>query len=191
MNKHKHNIILIFFCLLTSFSATSQNYPEINDSPEEYIEHISTTWALEKNKVVYISNEDNMLNLMNNFHNSVFVFVKDNLSTSADIINEKDKPEADVCGLSLGNLDVKHINESLKDGKDYTQIKFKRMVDGTDYQFSDQLTSVLVYSKKLDFYIKDYITILTQLYKENNVDYVLICMDNEVLAKIPDALQTE
>lgn len=161
---------------------------EIKDTPKEYVDHIVNIWEVDSNKIVYISDETSLFKLASVFHESVLSFVEGKLSTSAEILDGRRKWNKKVCGLALNNLDVENVKKHLRKGHDYNKIQFKRMTDDTTFSFSaDTMTTVLVYSKKLDYVIGDYFKVLKE-FSDKGMDYVIISMDDEVLRQIPGAL---
>ncbi|WP_413514140.1 hypothetical protein [Myroides odoratus] len=164
---------------------------EIKDTPKEYIDHIVNIWEVDSNKIIYISNETSLFKLASNFHESVLSFVEGKLSTSAEILDGRRKWNKKVCGLALNNLDIENVRKHLRKGNDYTKIHLKRIVDDTEFNFkNDSMTTVLVYSKKLDYVINDYFKVLKE-FSDKGMDYVIITMDNEILSQIPGALSQE
>lgn len=161
---------------------------EIKDTPKEYVDHIVNVWEVDSDKIVYISDETSIFKLASVFHNSILTFAEGKLSTSAEILDGKRKLNKKTCGLALNNLDPENVKKHLRKGHDYTKIRLKKMVDDTDFKFSDErITTVLVYSKKLDYFIGDYFQVLKE-FSEKGMDYVIIALDNEITSQIPGAL---
>lgn len=161
---------------------------EIKDTPKEYVDHLVNIWEVDANKIVYISNETSIFKLASVFHESVLSFVEGKLSTSAEILDGRRKWNKKVCGLALNNLDIQNVKKHLRKGHDYSKIRLKKLADNTEFSFGDgSLTTVLVYSKKLDYVIGDYFKVLKD-FSDKGMDYVIITMDNEILSQIPGAL---
>ncbi len=177
--------ILLFFYPIISFSQSV----EITDTPQEYIQHISKVWDVDQNKIVYITNQSTLDDLASVIHNSVLTFVAGELSTSAEILDGRRIVNPKQCGLALNNLDLENIKKHLQKGNDYRKIQLKKVIDDTDYIFNNQLTTVLIYSKKLDFFMGDYFKVLKEL-SQRNVDYLIIIFDNEINNQIPNALKS-
>lgn len=164
---------------------------EIKDTPKEYIDHIVDIWEVDSNNIVYISDETSLFQLASVLHESVLSFVEGKLSTSAEILDGRRKLNKKVCGLALNNLDIDNVKKHLRKGHDYTKINLKRMTDDTDFYFSNErITTVLVYSKKLDYVIGDYFKVLKE-FSEKGMDYVIITLDNEITSQISGALSQE
>lgn len=181
MNKILQSILLIFPVLVFGQGMA------INDTPKEYIDHIVNVWEVDSNNIVYISDETSLLKLAGILHNSVLSFAEGELSTSAEILDGKREVDKDVCGLALNNLDLKNIQKHLKKGNDYTQIRLKKLTDNTAFNLSNNLTTVLLYSKKMDYYINDYFKIIKE-FSQQGVDYIIITFDDEITSQIPGAL---
>lgn len=178
-----------FFLLLSPFFFYGQP-KEINETPKQYLEHITNTWDVDPNKVVYISDKTSLEDLSSIMHNSVLSFVKGENSTSAEILDGKRIVDPNACGLALNNLELENVLKHLKEGNDYTAINLKRLVDNGNFTFSDKLTTVLIYSKKLDALVADYFHVLKD-FSEKDVDYVLVIFDNEITEQIPGAIKNK
>lgn|SRR5690606_23740129 len=176
-------IIIVFFPTIIFGQAL-----EIKDTPNEYIEHIVKVWDIDKQRIVYISNQSTLEELSTILHNSILSFVKGNYSTSAEILDGKREIDPQACGLALNNLEIENIKKNLKLGNDYTKIHLKKIVDDSNFEFDDKLTTVLLYSKKLDFFTGDYFRVLKELSKKD-IEYVIIVFDNEINEQIPNALK--
>ncbi|WP_430613398.1 hypothetical protein [Flavobacterium sp. JP2137] len=182
MNKVLKIIIFLFPIILFGQGM------EIKDTPKEYVDHIVNIWEVDSSKIVYISKETSLFKLASVFHESVLAFVAGNLSTSAEILDGRRKWNKKVCGLALNNLDIENVKKHLRKGHDYSKIRFKRVADGTEFNFNNEnMTTVLIYSKKLDYVIGDYFKVLKG-FSDKGMDYVIITMDNEILSQIPTAL---
>ncbi|MGG5508032.1 MULTISPECIES: hypothetical protein [unclassified Myroides] len=156
-------------------------------TPKEYEDHIVETWRVDRNKIVYVTTEMSLFKLASSLHGSMLSFAEGQKSTSAEILDGRRMNDKKACGIALNNLDLDNVKKHLKKGKNYQKLKLKRLTDNSDYQIGDDLTTVLIYSKKLDYFIGDYFTILNE-YNKQNVDYVLIVLDDEITSQIPGAL---
>lgn len=161
---------------------------QIKDTPEEYVNHIVKVWEVDKDKIVYVSAETSLLKLASILHSSVLSFVKGELSTSAEILDGRREIDKDACGLTLNNLELDNVKQHLKKGNDYTKVRLKRLTDNADFNFNnDRITTVLIYSKKMDYVINDYFKVLKEFSKQGT-DYVIITFDDEITRQIPGAL---
>ncbi|MBB1140748.1 hypothetical protein [Myroides sp. WP-1] len=158
-----------------------------NITPKEYEDHIVQTWNIDRNKIVYVTTEMSLFRLASSLHGSMLSFAEGQKSTSAEILDGRKMNDKKACGIALNNLDLDNVKKHLKKGKNYQKLKLKRLTDHSDYQLGEELTSVLIYSKKLDYFIGDYFKIVTE-YNKQNVDYVLIVFDDEITSQIPGAL---
>ncbi|MBB1149598.1 hypothetical protein H4K35_05530 [Myroides sp. NP-2] len=184
--------LFLVVCLFPMISFAQKGIGvEINSTPQEYVEHIVATWGVDKDKIVYITDETSMFKLSRSIQGSLLSFTQGPLSTSADILNgkvtEAGKRKKSTCGLSLNNLDIDHIKKYLKKGKNYQKLTLKRMSDNSAYEIGEDLTTVLMYSQKLDYVIGEYFQIIKQLEAED-VDYMILCFDDEITRQIPGAL---
>lgn len=184
MNNYFKIIILLFPFILFGQGV------EITGTPSQYVEHISEVWKVDKDRIVYISDESTLDDLSTTLHNSILSFAKGKLSTSAEILDGKRALDPDACGLALNNLNIENVTNHLKTGNDYTGLHLKKVVDNSDFRFKNELTSVLIYSKKLDFFVGDYFKALKEFSKKG-VGYVIIIFDNEINSQIPGALQNQ
>ena len=162
--------------------------PKFDDTPKEYVNHIVNLWDVDSDKIVYITDKTTLSDLSSIMHNSILSFVKGKQSTSAEILDGRRQVDSTACGLALNNLELDNVKKHLKEGKDYTKMHLKKAADNTPYEFSDKLTTILIYSKKLDGFLGDYFTILRDFNKKG-VDYVIIIFDNEINNQIPGALK--
>ena len=184
--------LFLVVCLFPLISVAQKGIGvEINSTPQEYVEHIVATWGVDKDKIVYITDETSLFKLSRSIQGSLLSFTQGPLSTSADILNgkvtEAGKRKKSTCGLSLNNLDIDHIKKYLKKGKNYQKLTLKRMSDNSAYEIGEDLTTVLMYSQKLDYVIGEYFQIIKQLEAED-VDYMILCFDDEITRQIPGAL---
>lgn len=184
--------LFLVVCLFPMISVAQKGIGvEINSTPQEYVEHIVATWGVDKDKIVYITDETSLFKLSRSIQGSLLSFTQGPLSTSADILNgkvtEAGKRKKSTCGLSLNNLDIDHIKKYLKKGKNYQKLTLKRMSDNSAYEIGEDLTTVLMYSQKLDYVIGEYFQIIKQLEAED-VDYMILCFDDEITRQIPGAL---
>ncbi|MDM1407070.1 hypothetical protein [Myroides sp. DF42-4-2] len=184
--------LFLVVCLFPMISVAQKGIGvEINSTPQEYVEHIVATWGVDKDKIVYITDETSLFKLSRSIQGSLLSFTQGPLSTSADILNgkvtEAGKRKKSTCGLSLNNLDIDHIKKYLKKGKNYQKLTLKRMSDNSAYEIREDLTTVLMYSQKLDYVIGEYFQIIKQLEAED-VDYMILCFDDEITRQIPGAL---
>ena len=108
--------IIIIFIPAIFFGQTL----EIKDTTNEYIEHIIKVWDIDKQRIVYISYKSSLEGLSTILHNSILSFVKENYSTSAEILDGKREIDSQACGLALNNLEIENIKKNLKLGNDYT-----------------------------------------------------------------------
>lgn len=182
------NIFQLFALLMPAFFY-AQPF-EINENPEQYMQHIVSSWQVDPQKIVYITNETDLEDLATVMHNSVLAFVQKEQSTSAEILDGKREKDPDACGLALNNLELQNVYQHLKNGNDYTSISFKKLKDNEPYFFSDKLTAVLIYSKRIDAFIADYFKVLKD-FEHKNVDYVIVVFDNEITSQIPGAISNE
>lgn len=178
---------ILYISVLISMVSWSQN-KTIDETPEQYLEHVQNTWDVDGSKIVYISDQTSLFRLATTMHESMLSFVAGELSTSADILDGRNKQNKKVCGLVLNNLDLDHVRNYLKKGRNYSKIKFKRLLDNSEYNFDSQrITSVLLYTKKLDYFMGDYFEVLKQ-FNTQDVDYIIVVLDNEITTQIPGAL---
>lgn len=183
MNIYSRLLILLLFPV----TMLAQDI-EIKDTPQEYIEHVAKTWSVNKENIVYVTNKTTLTDLASVIHTSLLSFVKGELSTAAEILDGRRTIDPAACGLPVNNLDIENVKKHLKTGNDYRKIHFKRVKDNSDFKFSDKLTSVLLYSKKLDYFLGDYFKVMKEFSKKD-ADYIIIVFDNEVSTQIPGALK--
>lgn len=185
-----------FFLVVCFFPLVSlaQMGMEINSTPQEYVDHIVTTWGIDKDKIVYVTDETSLFKLSRNIQGSLLSFAQGALSTSADLLDgkvkESGKRKKSACGLSLNNLDIDNIKKKLKKGKNYQKLTLKRLSDNSEYTIGEALTTVMIYTQKFDYVINDYFEVIKKL-AEENVDYIILTFDDEITRQIPGALHNK
>lgn len=187
-------LVVCFFPMLSFAQMEIGLGMEINSTPAEYVDHIVKTWGVDKDKIVYVTDETSLFKLSRNMQESLLSFTEGKLSTSADLLNGKikasGKRKKSACGLSLNNLDIANIKKHLRKGKNYQNLTFKRITDNSEYTIGDELTTVMVYSQKFDYVINEYFEMIKKL-AEENVDYIILTFDDEITRQIPGALSNK
>lgn len=154
-----------------------------------YLQLVNKDYDVDNSRIYYVSNESKK-DFFANLQPSILSFVKEGKSTSVDeifIINDEGEE------VSIGSCDaekpisVELITNNFSDKKTYSGMVLKNLSSGDKYNFPDaKIVSVILFSTKMSFMIKPYISRAKRLYEKEGIEYIIVTMDNEELKEVKD-----
>jgi hypothetical protein len=121
----------------------------------------------------------------------VITFIKGKKTAVIDSLKIPDNKDVNglnsSCGLDDITNDVIEYNLKKEPNIDYSVLVLKNLENGRTFQFpEDKTVSVMLYTRKMWIFAKQYINTLKRLKENFGIDYILISMDGQDLKDIPD-----
>jgi len=185
--------------LLLFFSTVKSQINTSNKETLKYLSKVSKSSKVEKDKFFYITSKTDTA-FKKNIQPSIITFVKGNKTAIVDSLKIPNNKEVNGLNSSCGLDDItKEIIEyNLKEAADinYNVLDLKNLENGANYNFpGDKIVSVMLYSRKMWIFAKQYVNTLKRLKQDFGIEYILISMDGRDLQEIsdinPNAFQTK
>lgn len=185
-------VLLSLFCLINYTTIKGQNSKSTENSSmvSNYLAEVSKLSEFSGNEIYYVSTKSDS-DFLKKLQPSIITFVKGRKTTTIDNLQLPHNPNVKSLNSSCGVDDItKNVIEyNLKENPniDYNSMVLKNLKSKNIFVFpKDQIVSVMLYSKNMGVFSKQYVDTLKRIKKEYNIDYIIITMDGQELKSIDD-----
>lgn len=189
MKTATYRYLTLLFLFFSFILVSSQNLG-FSKETSKYLNKVSKSSKVDKDKFFYITSKTDTA-FKNHILPSIITFVKGKKTAVIDSLKIPDNKEVNglnsSCGLDDVTNDVIEYNLKEKPNIDYSVLVLRNLENGRTFQFSaDKTVSVMLYTRKMWIFAKQYINTLKRLKENFGIDYILISMDGQDLKDIPD-----
>ncbi|MBS1549050.1 MAG: hypothetical protein JSS94_04170 [Bacteroidetes bacterium] len=187
-------VIVLFslFCLINYSTIKGQNNKSTENSSKvsNYLAEVSKLSKISGNEIYYVSTKSDS-DFLKKLQPSIITFVKGRKTTTIDNLQLPHNPNVKNLNSSCGVDDItKNVIEyNLKEDPniDYNSVVLKNLKSKNTFVFpKDQIVSVMLYSKNMGVFSKQYVDTLKRIKKEYNIDFIILTMDGQELKSIDD-----
>lgn len=183
-------IILSFLLCCSMTKGQNKSDASNNKTISKYLKKVSRSSKLPQNKFYYVTKESDP-EFLKKIRPSVITFVKGDKTAIIDSL--KLPQDASVTGLNsscgLDDITTEVIEFNLKSNANvnYDAISLKNLENGDSFTFpKDKIISVMLYSKKMWLFARQYANTVKRLKEEYGIDYIIITMDGTELKDLDD-----
>lgn len=189
MKTATYRYLTLLFLFFSFILVSSQNLG-FSKETSKYLNKVSKSSKVDKDKFFYITSKTDTA-FKNHILPSVITFVKGKKTAVIDSLKIPDNKEVNglnsSCGLDDITNDVIEYNLKEEPNIDYSVLVLRNLENGRTFQFpADKTVSVMLYTRKMWIFAKQYINTLKRLKENFGIDYILISMDGQDLKDIPD-----